>query len=63
MKKGIVDFLYNEKECDQIRDLYKDDELKPLLQKQIGKKILEDRHKFIDASAIDTLAMICMNQN
>jgi hypothetical protein len=63
MKKGIVDFLYSQKDCDYIRDLYKDDELKPLLQQQIGRKIMESGDTFINGDAIDILAMICLNQN
>lgn len=58
-----MDFLYSAADCARIRDLYEDDDLKPLLQKQIGAKILEDRDTFIDGNAIDVLAMICMNQN
>ena len=63
MKKGIIDFIYSKSECANIRELYKDESSRPLLQQQIGKRILDRQHTLIDGSAIDTLAMICMNQN
>ena len=63
MKKGIIDFIYSKPECANIRELYKDEACRPLLQQQIGKRILDSQQTFIDGNAIDTLAMICLNQD
>ena len=63
IKKGIIDFIYDEKDCENIRSLYKDEGLKLSLQKTIGHKIITDNSKIIDGNALDILCMICLNQD
>ncbi len=62
-QQGIIDFIYSRKDCNHIRNLYKDKDLQSLIQQQIGKTLLDKRKVFVNGNSLDILAMICLNQN
>ena len=59
--KSLIEELYDEKDVESIRSLYKEDpESRKLLYRSFGAKIIEQSDTFLSTKALDVLSLICM---
>ncbi len=60
-KKSLIEELYDDKDIEQIRSLYKEDpDSRKLLYRSFGTKILEKSDTFLCTKALDIFSLICM---
>lgn len=60
-EKALIEDLYTPKECDIIRDLYKEDKSSNIsIREAIGTKLITSHDKIVTSNAIDAICLICL---
>lgn len=59
---SLIEELYTDKECDSIKNLFKEDlSVKNLIKRAIGDKIILNNDIFLTSSPLDIIYLICLN--
>jgi hypothetical protein len=57
----LIEELYDSKECETIRDLYKNDEsTRNILREAIGNKIILENKTILTSKPLDVLCLVCL---
>ncbi len=61
MPLALIEQLYNDRECEAIKDFYLNDpSTRVSLREAIGNKIIQETGKILTTNALDTLSLICL---
>lgn len=57
--KTLIEQLYSEKDCEHIKELYKDASLREHLQRAIGEKLFTDNTAILTNCGVDVFFLVC----
>jgi hypothetical protein len=61
--KTLIEQLYSEKDCEHIKELYKDASLREHLQRAIGEKLFTDNTAILTNCGVDVFFLVCSTAN